>query len=160
MKGQALAIAAVIAAGVTMFVTYLSNFDSLDRTLRNYYERERFADVFANVARAPERLASPIAAIPGVALVDTRVIADVTLDVPGMPEPATGRLVSIPARVRPAAQRCLAAPRRVARSRAARRGGGERGVLRGARVRPGRPGGRHHQRPPPHAHHRRRGPVA
>ena len=29
MKGQALAIAAVIAAGVTMFVTYLSNFDSL-----------------------------------------------------------------------------------------------------------------------------------
>ena len=101
MKGQALAIAAVIAAGVTMFVTYLSNFDSLDRTLRNYYERERFADVFANVARAPERLASPIAAIPGVALVDTRVIADVTLDVPGMPEPATGRLVSIPARTRP-----------------------------------------------------------
>ena len=32
MKGQALAIAAVIAAGVTMFVTYLSNFDSLQRT--------------------------------------------------------------------------------------------------------------------------------
>ncbi len=36
MKGQALAIAAVIAAGVTMFVTYLSNFDSLERTLQNY----------------------------------------------------------------------------------------------------------------------------
>ena len=32
MKGQALAIAAVIAAGVAMFVTYLSNFDSLQRT--------------------------------------------------------------------------------------------------------------------------------
>ncbi len=102
MKGQALAIAAVIAAGITMFVTYLSNFDSLQRTLDQYYERERFADVFANVTRAPERLAARIAALPGVAVVDTRVIADVTLDVPGMPEPATGRLVSIPLRTAPA----------------------------------------------------------
>ena len=32
MKSQALAIAVVVAAGVTMFVTYLSNFDSLVRT--------------------------------------------------------------------------------------------------------------------------------
>ncbi|MDH4064310.1 MAG: ABC transporter permease, partial [Acidobacteriota bacterium] len=84
MKGQALAIAAVIAAGVTMFVTYLSNFDSLERTLANYYERQRFADVFAGAVRAPQRLAERIAAIPGVVTVDTRVVADVTLDVPGL----------------------------------------------------------------------------
>lgn len=101
MKGQALAIAAVIAAGVTMFVTYLSNFDSLQRTLNNYYESERFADVFANATRAPERLAARIADIDGVARVATRVVADVTLDVPGMAEPATGRLVSIPLRTAP-----------------------------------------------------------
>ncbi len=101
MKGQALAIAAVIAAGVTMFVTYLSNFDSLERTLQNYYQRQRFADVFANAARAPERLAPRIAAMPGVVDVDTRVVADVTLDVPGMDEPATGRLVSLPDRGEP-----------------------------------------------------------
>jgi putative ABC transport system permease protein len=98
MKGQALAIAAVIAAGVTMFVTYLSNFDSLERTLANYYERQRFADVFASAVRAPERLVARLAAIPGVVTVDTRVVADVTIDVPGLPEPATGRLVSIPPR--------------------------------------------------------------
>jgi len=96
MKGQALAIAAVIAAGVTMFVTYLSNFDSLERTLSNYYERQRFADVFASAVRAPERLSARIAEVPGVAAVDTRVVADVTLDVPGIDEPASGRLVSIP----------------------------------------------------------------
>ncbi|MGE3888229.1 MAG: ABC transporter permease [Vicinamibacterales bacterium] len=96
MKGQALAIAAVIAAGVTMFVAYLSNFDSLERTLSQYYERQRFADVFASAQRAPERLAARIAEIPGVITVDTRVVADVTLDVPGIDEPASGRLVSIP----------------------------------------------------------------
>ena len=34
MKGQALAIAAVIGAGVTMFITYLSTFDSLGADAR------------------------------------------------------------------------------------------------------------------------------
>ena len=53
MKGQALAIALVIAAGVAMFAMYLSNFDSLRRTQRAYYERQRFADVFASLKRAP-----------------------------------------------------------------------------------------------------------
>ncbi len=101
MKGQALAIAAVIAAGVSMFVAFLSNFDSLDRTLQSYYERQRFADVFASAVRAPLSLADRIAAIPGVTAVDMRVVADVTLDVPGMTEAATGRLISIPARERP-----------------------------------------------------------
>ncbi len=102
MKGQALAIAAVVAAGVTMFVTYLSNFDSLQRTRAAYYETARFADVFASVTRAPARLEERIAALPGVGVVATRVVADVTLDVPGMVEPATGRLISLPERGRPA----------------------------------------------------------
>lgn len=102
MKGQAVAIAAVVAAGVTMFVTYLSNFDSLQRSRAGYYDRQRLGDVFASLTRAPAPLASRIAAIPGVESVATRVVADVTLDVPGMVEPATGRLVSIPERGRPA----------------------------------------------------------
>jgi len=101
MKGQALAIATVIGAGVTMYVTYLSNFDSLQRTRAEYYEDARFADVFASVTRAPSRLEERIAAIPGVASIATRVVSDVTLDVPGMNEPAVGRLVSLPARGEP-----------------------------------------------------------
>jgi putative ABC transport system permease protein len=101
MKGQALAIAAVVAAGVTMYVTYLSNFDSLRRTQAAYYERFRFADVFASCKRAPLRLEEQIAGVPGVARVDLRVVADVVLDVPGFDEPATGRLISVPAEGRP-----------------------------------------------------------
>jgi len=101
MKGQALAIATVIAAGVTMYVTYLSNFDSLQRTRADYYERQRFADVFASMTRAPQTLAGRIAAIPGVETVSTRVVADVTLDVPGLAEPASGRLIGIPERGQP-----------------------------------------------------------
>ena len=101
MKGQAAAIATVIAAGVTMFVTYLSNFDSLQRTRAVYYDGARFADVFASLKRAPASLEPRIAAIPGVEVVATRVIATVTLDVPGMAEPASGRLISLPERGRP-----------------------------------------------------------
>lgn len=101
MKGQALAIALVMMAGVAMFVAYLSTFDSLQRTVDTYYARQRFADVFASLKRAPESLDDRIAAIPGVVTVETRVVADVTLDVPGLAEPATGRLISVPARGRP-----------------------------------------------------------
>jgi putative ABC transport system permease protein len=101
MKGQALAIAAVIGAGVTMFVTYLSNFHSLQRTRTAYYEAARFADVFASLKRAPASLEPRIAAIPGVETVSTRVVAMVTLDVPGLTEPASGRLISVPERGRP-----------------------------------------------------------
>ena len=97
MKGQALAIALVMAAGMTMFVTFHSNFDSLMRTQAAYYERQRFADVFAAAKRAPETLAERVRAIPGVARAETRVVADVVLDVPGLDQPASGRLVSVPA---------------------------------------------------------------
>jgi len=101
MKGQSLAIASVIAAGVAMFVMYLSNFDSLQRTRTGYYDSARFADVFASLKRAPSSLETRIAALPGVESVATRVVADVTLDVPGMAEPAIGRLISVPDRGRP-----------------------------------------------------------
>jgi putative ABC transport system permease protein len=97
MKGQAIAIALVIAAGVAMFVMYLSNFESLRRTQQAYYERQRFADIFVAAKRVPERVADRLGEIQGVAAIDTRVVADVTLDVPGLDVPARGRLVSIPA---------------------------------------------------------------
>lgn len=100
MKGQVAAIAAVVAVGVAMFVAYFSTFDSLDRTQRAYYERYRFADVFAGLKRAPDSLAERLRDIPGVAQVETRVVAEVTLDLAGVTEPITGRLVSIPERRR------------------------------------------------------------
>src|SRR5262249_51232838 len=59
MKGQSIAIASIIAAGVTMFVTYLSNFESLQRTRETYYHTARFADVFASLKRAPTSGVAP-----------------------------------------------------------------------------------------------------
>lgn len=101
IKGQALAICLVMACGVAMFVMSLSTLRSLRGALARYYDRYRFADVFASLKRAPASLKMRIAEIPGVASVQTRVVVNVTLDVPGMREPAMGRILSIPDRYLP-----------------------------------------------------------
>ncbi len=101
IKGQAIAIALVIGAGVALYVLMLSTFDSLSVTQQTYYDRYRFADVFASARRAPIRLEAQISEIPGVAHAETRVVADVTIDIEGFSEPAVGRLIGIPEVQRP-----------------------------------------------------------
>ena len=96
MKGQSFAIAIVIAAGVATFVNSRTILHSLELTRSTFYERYRFADVFARVKRAPDLMADRLAEIPGVAQVETRVVELVTLDVPGLEEPAVGQLISVP----------------------------------------------------------------
>jgi len=101
LRGQVVAIGLVVACGVATVVTTRTAYDSLVISRDAYYGQYRFADVFASLKRAPEWLAAEIEQIPGVAAVRTRLVFDVTLDVPGLPEPATGRLVSIPERRTP-----------------------------------------------------------
>lgn len=95
MRGQALAIALVIASGVATFVMSLSMLDTLQHTQATFYREGRFAEVFAAVKRAPESLAARVQQIPGVDQVQTGVAAAVNLDVEGYPDPATALLVSV-----------------------------------------------------------------
>jgi putative ABC transport system permease protein len=101
LRGQLGAIALVVACGVATVVTARVGYESLVASQSAYYARYRFADVFVSLERAPQSLRRRLAAIPGVAAVETRVVAEVTLDVPGLAEPATGRLISLPERRRP-----------------------------------------------------------
>lgn len=96
LKTQVLAIALVMAAGVMTLVLGVGTSQSLDETRAAYYERQRFADVFATARRAPERLRAEIAEIPGVATVETRIVDAAVLDIEGMVEPASAELVSLP----------------------------------------------------------------
>lgn len=96
LKSQALAIALVIAGGVATYVMAAVTVEALQATRASFYHDYRFAEVFANLKRAPERLARRIAEIPGVAEVETRVVAAARLEVAGFDEPISGRLVSIP----------------------------------------------------------------
>jgi putative ABC transport system permease protein len=101
LRGQVIAAALVVACGVMAQVSMRSAYLSLQGAQTSYYSDYRFADVFAQLKRAPESLAEEIRALPGVAQVRTRVVADVTLDVPGLLEPASGRLIAIPERQAP-----------------------------------------------------------
>jgi putative ABC transport system permease protein len=105
MRGQALAICAVMACGVATFVMSLSLLHSLENTRDRYYEDYRLAHVFAHLKRAPRTLTERLAEIPCVGRVETRIVVDVTLDLPTMPEPIIGRLISFPERGRPAMNR-------------------------------------------------------
>ena len=95
MRGQALAIALVIASGVSTFVMALSTFQSLEETQAAFYREYRFADVFASIKRAPNSIADRIREIPGVDIVQTGVAAGVNLDIEGYSDPATAMLVSV-----------------------------------------------------------------
>lgn len=96
MRGQVLAIAAVIASGVGVLVMSLAALEALDETSRAYYERYRFAHVFAHVERAPLPLLDRVRRLAGVQAAEARVVKSALLDVPGFPEPAVGQLVSVP----------------------------------------------------------------
>jgi putative ABC transport system permease protein len=73
-----------------------STVDSLYETRERYYRENRFAEVFAPLKRAPESLAGRVRAMPGVERVETRVVAFVSLDIAGFPEPVSAHLVSLP----------------------------------------------------------------
>lgn len=96
MRGQALAIALVIASGIAMLVMSQSTLESLRDTRALLYQQYRFSDVWAQVKRAPEHVAERVATLPGVAEVEMRVITSGKLQVPRFGEPAEALVLSLP----------------------------------------------------------------
>lgn len=94
--GQLVSIALLVACGVTAFVGMRSTRESLRIAREVYYGRYRFGDVFASLKRAPQSLAQRISEIPGVGMVETRVVLPATIDVPGLSQLASGLMVSVP----------------------------------------------------------------
>mgnify|MGYP000157908903 CR=1 FL=1 len=96
MKGQVFAVSLVMACGLAMMIMTRSLIMTLETTRSTYYQKYAMADIFANLKRAPLSVAERLTTLPGVATVETRVAVDVTLDLPGLAEPATGHIISLP----------------------------------------------------------------
>ena len=96
IKGQAIAVSLVMACGLAMMIMARSLIYSLESTRAEYYEANRFAEVFAMLKRAPNSLAASFANIPGVATVQPCISVQVTLDIPALEEPASGMMRSLP----------------------------------------------------------------
>lgn len=93
---QSLAIALVLACGIMVLVMSDGTLRSLSETRSAYYDRNRFADVFAQATRAPQSLLPQIAGLDGVAQAEARIVEPAVLDLEGMVEPATARILSLP----------------------------------------------------------------
>ncbi|NCA69947.1 MAG: ABC transporter permease [Sphingobacteriia bacterium] len=96
LKGQISAIVVVIAAGIMMLVLAVTTLDTLSRSQGRFYDSHRFAEIFAELKRAPEDEAARLREITGVDQVETRVRAPLRLEVPGFTEPIRGLALSIP----------------------------------------------------------------
>ena len=94
---QITSIALVMGCGTMTIMGLRSTLTSIRAARDDYFDVYRFGDVFAHLERAPDVVAQRIARIRGVGAIETRVVRDVRLDVPGLSEPAIGHMVSIPA---------------------------------------------------------------
>jgi putative ABC transport system permease protein len=96
MKGQVFAVSLVMACGLAMMIMTRSLIMTLETTRAAYYQTNAMADIFGSLKRAPLAVAEQLTTLPGVATVEARVAVDVTLDLPGLSEPATGHIISLP----------------------------------------------------------------
>lgn len=96
LRGQGAAIGVVIAAGVMTLIIAVTTVDAISLSRDRFYDDYRFADVFADLKRAPEPVAERLRTLPGVDRLETRVRAPVRLTVPDYADPVQGLLISIP----------------------------------------------------------------
>lgn len=93
---QSLAIALVLGCGVMVLVLGAGTQRSLTETRDAFYDHNRFADVFASLTRAPAAVIEEIRALDGVSVAEGRIVFGAVLDIAGMAEPATARILSVP----------------------------------------------------------------
>lgn len=101
LRVQALAIALVIGCGTAIFIMAVGMRATLERNRIAYYAEMRMADLAASAVRAPDRLVARLEAIPGVATVETRIAGYALLNLPGVSDALSARLVSLPRQGRP-----------------------------------------------------------
>ncbi|HSG89525.1 MAG TPA: FtsX-like permease family protein [Pseudomonadales bacterium] len=96
LRLQALGIALIVASGVAVLVMSLAAIQALQGTADSYYEAYRFGDLFVSAKRAPESVARQVAELPGVRVVESRIVELATVDVADFAEPVMAALVSVP----------------------------------------------------------------
>jgi len=94
LRGQVLTLAILIVCGVSVLVSSWSSYQSLQKSKESYYQQFHFADVFAEVLRAPESIVANLRQIQGVEQVESRIVKDGLVDIAGQEEPAIGHFIS------------------------------------------------------------------
>ncbi|HET6350544.1 MAG TPA: FtsX-like permease family protein [Coriobacteriia bacterium] len=79
-KGQFIALIALIAIGITSYVTFQNGYYNLKASLDHAYTALRFADFTVRVDRAPLTAAKAVRRLPGVKAAVVRTVRDVGLE--------------------------------------------------------------------------------
>ncbi len=95
--GTLLTVVSIIAAGAGSFVGFGSAQRILESSQAAYYRQYRLADFWVDLKKVPLAALERVAAMPDVAAVESRVVFEVILDLPGKDRPLAGRLISAPA---------------------------------------------------------------
>ncbi|GBF35062.1 ABC-type antimicrobial peptide transport system [Desulfocucumis palustris] len=94
-KGQFLAVAAVVAVGISVYIAMSTAYLNLERSKEQLYRNYNFADYYFHVIKAPEQVTRQIEELPGVTAATGRIQKDVPIlkeDV----QRATARIISYP----------------------------------------------------------------
>jgi putative ABC transport system permease protein len=95
-RGQVFTIVLLVGAGVTVLVGSVSTYASLLTTQETYYRESRFADLWADVKRAPKAVLGKLSEIPGISVIEARIVKDLRVEWPQSELSVAGRIVSIP----------------------------------------------------------------
>ncbi|HPF41558.1 MAG TPA: FtsX-like permease family protein [Phycisphaerae bacterium] len=96
--GALFVVVVIIAFGAGSYVGMGAAQRVLETSQSAYYSAYRFADFWVDLKKAPLTEVERLGAIPGVEIVQSRVVFDVILDLPAQTRPINGRLISVPDR--------------------------------------------------------------
>jgi putative ABC transport system permease protein len=96
VRGQVIAISCVLAGGIATYVMAASTLESLQQTQSRMYREFRFPELFAGLKQAPLSVAARIAAAPGIAAVEARVVAPANIELASYGQPVSGQVVGLP----------------------------------------------------------------
>lgn len=99
--GLLLAIGSIIAVGVGYLVTTRSAFQNLSDAKRVYYSQTRMADFWVDLKKVPLADLARLEEVRGVSEFRARIQSYATADVPRVPEPVNGLVLSLPDRAQP-----------------------------------------------------------
>ena len=95
------AITSIIVVGVACLVSMGSAYNNLTEAKRRYYRQCRMADFSIELKKVPLSDLEPVAKLPGVARIRSRIQFFATVDLESVPEPLNGLVLSLPDRREP-----------------------------------------------------------
>lgn len=95
-KGSLVALVAIVAVGVGVFVSMSAVYKDLDGARERYYKKHLMADFTVDVKRAPEWTVQEVEKLPNVRAVRGRIHQRVLVDLDGRVTPLPGIALSLP----------------------------------------------------------------